>query len=434
MYHSLPATTLAGVVGATTPDSQVVDATFGRGDDGDVVVTRITPHDRQHTAPVSDRPGWLDLRGHVVVAAAAEPHAHLDKALSWPVISPPTGDLRAAVQAWHRATPGLDEDSFRDRARTAALMMLRNGITAVRTHVDIITSGEPTAADHDPVRAIRAVDQVRRELAGLMHIEIVALAPVDCPVELIEQSLDAGADIVGGAPHLADTPAENVTKLVDIAVRRGVGVDLHTDEFLLGDELTISEFARLVTDWPAERTRTAGHCCALGTLSESTLRPLAQILADARIGVVALPITNLYLQGREPRSRGLRGIAPIDELRAAGVTVAAGADNIRDPFNPVGRADPLETASLLITAAHQNPDTAIDLVTNSARSVMGLPPAGLTVGARADLLAVAGADLVEIIGAAPADRSVISNGVLVSRSETRHQMAAIPTPSASVPS
>ena len=59
-------------------------------------------------------------------------------------------------------------------------------------------------------------------------------------------------------------------------------------------------------------------------------------------GVVALPITNLYLQGHDGPGRGQRAIAPIGALRAGGVEVCAGADNLRDPFNPLGRADPLK--------------------------------------------------------------------------------------------
>jgi cytosine deaminase len=42
--------------------------------------------------------------------------------------------------------------------------------------------------------------------------------------------------------------------------------------------------------------------------------------------------------------------------------VAGGADNLQDPFNVVGRADPLETAALLVMAGHLDPATAYDLV------------------------------------------------------------------------
>ncbi len=52
--------------------------------------------------------------------------------------------------------------------------------------------------------------------------------------------------------------------------------------------------------------------------------------------------------------------------------LAAGADNLRDPFNPVGRADPFETTSLLVVAAHLRPDEALAAVTTGARTLLGL--------------------------------------------------------------
>ena len=97
----------------------------------------------------------------------------------------------------------------------------------------------------------------------------------------------------------------------------------------------------------------------------------------------------------------------------------------------MGRADPLETAALLITAAHQNPHTATELVTSEARAVLGLEPAGPVVGARADLVAIRGADLTEVIATAPADRVVIVNGTAVARTESTTWTAfpSFPVPS-----
>ena len=50
-----------------------------------------------------------------------------------------------------------------------------------------------------------------------------------------------------------------------------------------------------------------------------------------------------------------RGLTAVRALRDAGVNVAAGADNLQDPFNPVGRACPFETAGLMVMAAHDLP-------------------------------------------------------------------------------
>ena len=390
-------------------DGSVVDITLSTGEDGVTRVLGIGPHDPGGGDPGTA--GWLDLRGFVLTSAAAEPHAHLDKALSAAELRPPLGDLNDAITSWRTGSIRLDEESFRRRALATAEAMLRNGITAVRTHVDVL-------ADEDPLRAVRALADVRTTLRGLMTVQLVVLASPLTPVADIEGALDAGADLVGGAPHIADDPIAELTRLLDLAENRGVGVDLHIDEFMDGDHLTIEAYADRVADWPQDRIRTAGHCSRLATLPTADLHRVASALARASVSVIALPITNLYLQGRQGKSAGRRGITAIDALRDAGVLVAGGADNIRDPFNPVGRADPLETASLLVTAAHQPPYSAVDLVTNEARAVLGLEPAGPQVGARADFLAVRGCDLIEVIAAAPADRVVIVNGAPVARTET----------------
>lgn len=357
----------------------------------------------------------LDLAGYVLLPAPAEPHAHLDKALSWDLIEPPLGDLVRAIDSWRAHTATMTEESIADRAREQALRMLALGTTAVRTHVDILTTG-------DPLRAIRAVDTVRAELAGVMDIEIVCLPPVGTPRSLVEASLDAGADLVGGAPHLAEDADAEVHRLLDVAEARGVGADLHTDEALDG-HLTMHAFARRVRDWPADRVRTAGHAVRLGTLPPAELEPLVAEVAASRIGVVSLPITNLYLQGWEHPVATPRGLTALRALLDAGVTVGAGADNVRDPFNPVGRSDALETASLLVTAGHLSLDEAYAAVSTGARAVMALRAAGVAPGLRADLLAVRATSLADVVANAAADRRVIHAGRLVSATDLRTETA-----------
>jgi cytosine/creatinine deaminase len=420
--QATPLSPARGITGSL-PDGSVVDITLSTDAEGVTRVSDLQAHDPSdngiHAAD------WLDLRGFVLTAAAAEPHAHLDKALSATELKPPMGDLNAAITAWRAGSARLDEDSFRRRALATAEAMLRNGITAVATHVDVLPGD-------DPLRAIRAIAEVRDILRGLMTIQIVTLALPTTPVAHLEAALDAGADLVGGAPHIAEDPIAELTKLLDLAEKRGVGADLHIDEFLDGDHLTIEAYADRVADWPGDRIRRAGHCSRLSTLPAEDLARVAEALARASVSVIALPITNLYLLGRSGYSAGRRGITAIDVLRDAGVLVAAGADNIRDPFNPVGRADPLETASLLVTAAHQTPWAAMDLVTDAARAALGLEPAGARPGARADFLAVRGTDVIDTIATAPADRVVIVNGAAVARTETVSWTAAHASPSLSV--
>jgi cytosine deaminase len=140
---------------------------------------------------------------------------------------------------------------------------------------------------------------------------------------------------------------------------------------------------------------------------------------------VALPQTNLYLQGRGFDASPPRAITAIRALLDAGASVAAGGDNVQDVFNPMGRGDALETAGLLVTAGHLEVELAYALVSDRARSVLGLPSAGLVRGDRADLLAIAAGSAREAVATAPDDRLVLSGGRVVARSRVERFVAPV---------
>jgi len=198
----------------------------------------------------------LDLEGFLLLPAPADPHSHLDKAGSWDAIRPPAGDLPSAISCWRTYAADMTVADVVARARQQALAMLANGTTAVRCHVDVLQGDEP-------LRGVAALLQVRDELVGLLDIELVALCGQDTPDRDIEAALDLGVDTVGGAPHLALDPLAELHRLLDIAERRGVDVDLHTDENLDG-AVTLGAFAERVAGW--RQNVAASHCVRLGTL------------------------------------------------------------------------------------------------------------------------------------------------------------------------
>ena len=72
----------------------------------------------------TDPAAHLDLDGFLLLTAPAEPHAHLDKALSWDLIQPPMGDLGLAIDSWKRYAAEMTTEGIADRARRQALAML----------------------------------------------------------------------------------------------------------------------------------------------------------------------------------------------------------------------------------------------------------------------------------------------------------------------
>ena len=153
------------------------------------------------------------------------------------------------------------------------------------------------------------------------------------------------------------------------------------------------------------------------------------------MGIVTLPITNLYLQGWDATHLAPRGLTAVRAILDAGIPLAAGADNLRDPFNPVGRADPFETTSLLITAGHLTPVEALAAVTTGARTVLGLPPVldagpgrrtpegALALPVAADLVLVPDIDLGDVLAGAVDARVVLHAGRVLADSRTSRALA-----------
>ena len=343
----------------------------------------------------------IDLDGRLLVPAAVEPHAHLDKAFLAERIANPTGDLMGAVEAMAANRHLTTVDDIAERAERAARLMAHNGYVAVRTHVDVTLE--------NGLCSVEALTAVRDQLRDLISIEIVALA--GWPVTgisgadqraLLRAAMGAGADVVGGCPHLDDDLGAATDVLLGVATDFGVGVDLHTDETLDPTVDGLSELCRAVLAGFAH-SATASHCVSLGQRTHVDQQRVAELVAEAGVNIVTLPQTNLFLlgRGRAPMPRGLTAVAALQE---AGVTVAAGADNLQDPFNPVGRACPFETAGLMIMAAHLTPQEAWRAVSAAPACVLGLQSPAIAVGAPAHLIAVRAGTLREAIAFGPADR------------------------------
>lgn len=353
----------------------------------------------------------VDLPGHLLLPAAVEAHAHLDKAFLADVVTNETGDLLGAIEAMEAARPRLNVPETAERAERAARLLAANGVGAVRTHADVTLDHGLTSVD--------ALVQVRDRVADVVDVEIVALSgwPVAGPRgaeqrALLHAALDRGADLVGGCPHLEnDADIRGATEaLLTIAADRGVGVDLHTDEGLDPAVLGLADLAELVMKLDFPHGVTASHCVTLGLHPVGRQQEVAEMVAAAGISVIALPATNLYLQGRDRQECMPRAVTAVKALRAAGVNVAAGADNLQDPFNPLGRADPFETAALMVMTTHVSPTDAWAMVTDRARTALGREPIAIAAGQPADLVALPVDSLRQAIAFAPGDRKVWHHG------------------------
>ena len=360
---------------------------------------------------VEHHPQIIDAKGGLLTTSLAEPHAHLDKAFLSERIANPTGDLIGAINAMESNRHMLTIEDTITRAERAVRLMVSNGVTAIRTHADV--------TEWNSLDSIEALTEVRNRTRDIVEMQIVALLgwPLSgdlgqANLTLGKKAIKLGADILGGCPHLDSDPVGSNIALLQLATELGCPLDLHTDEHTDEKRISLEDLADRVIATRFKYQVTASHCVSLGMQNQNDQKRISEKVALANIGVITLPHTNLFLQGRDNAVAPPRGLTAVKALRTAGVRVAAGADNLQDPFNPVGTGDPLETASLLVLAAHQLPEDAFAAISNTAKSVMGLPETQLKIGDLANLMLTPPGSIREAIANRTSRQMVMSLGRL----------------------
>ncbi len=329
----------------------------------------------------------IACEGRAVTPGLVDAHIHLDKALLSDRAPSHEGSLAEALRVTAEAKRGFTRDDILARARRVLDMAVRQGTTAMRSHAEI-----------DPIvglMSFEALSTLKREYAPAIDLQLCAFAQegiLKSPgtEALLREALRAGADLVGGVPYVDPDPRRHVDIVFDLAAEFDVDADFHADFFDEPQHL----HARYIADQTVRRGwqgRVAlGHVCEMAALPPDEQDGLARTLAEAGVAVIVLPATDLYLMGRKDVRSPRRGLAPVKRLLAAGVTVAAATNNVRNAFTPVGTAGLPLMGFLLSVGAHMGTDPelseVLSMLTAHPARILGVQGYGVAVGSRADLV------------------------------------------------
>jgi cytosine deaminase len=332
----------------------------------------------------------LDLGGRLVTPPLVEPHIHLDAVLTVGQPRPNvSGSLFEGIAVWADRVADLTYDDVQSRVRQVLRWQLACGVQHVRSHVDVC----------DPeLRALRALIDLRDEVAGLIDLQLVAfpqqgILSFDGGRELMRTAVELGADVVGGIPHYELTREDGVESVrfaMALADEHGLRVDIHCDE-------TDDDQSRFVEVMAAETIRrgmsgrvTASHTTAMHSYNAAYAYRLIGNIARAGLHMVTNPLDNSVLQGRFDTGPIRRGHTRVKQLMEAGVNVCIGHDSVMDPWYPLGYGDPLQAAFVLVHLGQMSGDqelrTLIDMITVNPARALGVPDYGLQVGGPADLV------------------------------------------------
>ncbi len=304
-----------------------------------------------------------------------EAHVHLDKCHTIDRIRSVGSDLAAAIEA-QRADKALwSADDIHARATRAIAELSASGCGVVRTHVDFSNDQNPEMVPlaWDILGDVAGSSDVRLQRAALVGIEQLSQSDYArrCATRLAR---DGG--VLGAFLYNQPERCDGLINAFREAERLGLSLDFHVDEGLAFDLDGLEMVTDVAMALGHQGPVLCGHGCSLSIRDGETRKRTADKLALTGISLAVLPTTNLYLQGRGPEHAQARGLAPLRELRSAGVNVVVGTDNVRDAFYPTGRHDPLHTLSLAVPAAHLDPPFGghLPMITTAARTALGLPP------------------------------------------------------------
>jgi len=360
----------------------------------------------------------FDLRGATVLPAFVDPHTHLDKGDLLAAGLAVERNLFRAIDAVRADYPRWSEAELRLRMGFALRTAWAHGTRALLSYVDW------AAPPHDgpgPL-AWRVLCALRDEWRGRIEIVPCSLATIDLladPVqaERLGREVAAGGGVLGVFVYPAPHCAGLVPLAFDLAERFDLRLDFHVDEHLAPPIANLPTVARLARErgWGARTV--CGHNCLLSVMDRAHCDATLDAVAEAGIGLVALPYTNLHLQdsAQQPpfTTPRQRGILPLHEAAARGIRVALGSDNHRDPFFPAGDLDPLQTLALAALAAQLDDplQSWASAVTTQPASLLGLAWDGLLrVGSPADLVIHPGRNAAEVLSRPCHGRVVLRAG------------------------
>jgi cytosine deaminase len=346
----------------------------------------------------------VDVEGRVVLPSFVDVHMHLDKALTWPAIHNYSGTLAEAVWRYEEAQEHMDVDSIEERMKATILKSIQHGTTAIRTHLNYST---PSYL----YKVVEAFQKVQSYFSDSITLEAVLMCPFEMTKEVekdIQWAITNGINLLGGAPHLAQYPKENIAKIFELASSLNVNIDLHIDESDDPAVKTLDDVCKWTIQTGYQGRVVAGHCTSLSAMDESEAFELMELAQNAQIGIVTLPSSNLFLMGRQDKGLIRRGLTRVKQLMELNIPLAAASDNIQDPFHPYGKADLLQIALLTSYGAHltaeKDMEKLIEMITSVPARLMNLDGYGIGVGDWADFIIFDITDLRMILTELPTTR------------------------------
>ena len=369
----------------------------------------------------------IDAGGLLAAPTYVNGHVHLDKCNLGDVMRPNrTNSFQECLEiTWeHKRSYTLSD--IVERASRAIEEGILNGTTVFRVFADVDTIGG--------LRPLEGILALREKWQGIVQIHAVnfpqeAIIRDPGSLELMEEGMRMGADVVGGLPwheRLDEDARRHIDLCFELAKKYDKDVHMLVDDTDNPNSRSLEYLAVKTLREGFQGRVAASHCGALAAYDEVHAQKVMALVKEAGISISTNPHISLVAQGRYDREPIRRGVTRVKQLWRMGVNVFSGQDDVNDPYYPFGRNDQQEVASYVCHSCHMTyPDeieAAFGFVTTNAARALRLRDYGLEVGCRADFNVLAAAGIRHVLRLQQPPRWVVRDGKVLAVNELKREL------------
>ena len=329
----------------------------------------------------------VDLDGRLVSAGLVETHIHLDKSRIVERCAPAAGRARDHMERVSAVKPGFTVEDVYARAAETLERSILNGITHMRTHVEV----DPNVG----LRGFEALRQLAADYAWAVDLELCVFAQegwTNAPEtdRNVVTALERGATVVGGAPAYDPDRAGQIRRIFELGREYDRDIDIHLDVGPSADEMDIGLVCDLTERHGYGGRVAIGHGTKYSLLPPDRLRALGERLASAGVAVTVLPATDLFVTGRHQDHAVVRGVADANALIECGANCSLSTNNVLNPFTPFGDCSLVRIANLYANVVQRGNEDELaecfEMLTHRSARLLRRDDYGVAVGRPADLV------------------------------------------------
>lgn len=359
----------------------------------------------------------VDAEGRLVTEAFCNPHLHLckvytlqmqdEKALS-AYHGGDMGSSMTAIELAARVKEKYDAKWIIENVRKNLNYAALNGNLFIRAFADVDSKAK--------LEGIKALIQARDEFKGIVNVQVVAF-PQDGVVrepgtlELMEESMKLGADVVGGIPWIEFTQEDedtHINEMMKLAIKYDKDISMLVDDTGCDQQKTTEKLAIATIKSGRIGRSLAHHARAMALYSMPYFKKLSALLKQSGMGVISDPHTG-PLHAR------------VKELLAEGNLVALGQDDCADAYYPFGQNNMLEVGflnvHLLWMTTLKDMEVIYDMITKNGAKCMNIPNYGIEKGKDANLVILDAPSIYQAFHYHKAPWAVISHGALLDKAK-----------------